>query len=216
MMLQKVRNFIREQDGKRRPSGKSDDAHERRLARWVYDQRVDYMNSKNIMRDDMKIREEWGTFVEAHATLFEDGAMAWRRTLRQLQDFIDAKSRQQKPSSTSKDADEKRLAKWMQTQQSNYAQNARIMKDVAIRKEWTRFVDAHATLFEDGAAAWRRTLRQLQDFIQTKGGNERPSQTSKDADEKRLANWIQSQRSNYAKNEKIMKDVAIREEWTRF
>eukprot|EP00965_Chrysotila_dentata_P152511 5040212-Pleurochrysis_carterae.AAC.1 len=91
------------------------------------------------------------------------------------------------------------------------------MKDVAIRDEWTRFVDTHATLFEDGATAWKRTLRQLQeDFIEAKGGQQRPSKTSKDADEKRLANWIQNEQYNYAKNAHIMKDVAIRQEWETF
>eukprot|EP00965_Chrysotila_dentata_P061065 2023212-Pleurochrysis_carterae.AAC.1 len=104
---------------------------------------------------DVAIREEWTRFVDAHVTLFEDGATAWRRTLRQLQYFIDAKGGQQRPSNTSKDADEKRLAQWIQTQQNNYAKNAFIMKDVAIREEWKRFVDAHATLFEDGVTAWR-------------------------------------------------------------
>eukprot|EP00965_Chrysotila_dentata_P022616 748948-Pleurochrysis_carterae.AAC.1 len=85
------------------------------------------------------------------------------------------------------------------------------MKDVAIREEWTRFVDAHSQLFEDGGTSWRRTLRQLQDFIEAKGGQQRPLQTSKDADEKRLAQWIGHQQSSYAKNAFIMKDVAIRE-----
>eukprot|EP00965_Chrysotila_dentata_P154274 5098710-Pleurochrysis_carterae.AAC.1 len=74
------------------------------------------------------------------------------------------------------------------------------MKDVAIREEWTRFVDAHAALFEDGATVWRRTLRQLQDFLKAQGGKKRPSESSKDADEKRLAQWIQTQQKNYAKN----------------
>eukprot|EP00965_Chrysotila_dentata_P050812 1684555-Pleurochrysis_carterae.AAC.1 len=80
------------------------------------------------------------------------------------------------------------------------------MKDVAIREEWTRFVESHATRFEDGAPAWRHTLRQLQDFIEARGGHQRPSQTSKNADEKRLAKSIGNQQSNYAKNACIMKD----------
>eukprot|EP00965_Chrysotila_dentata_P070602 2334225-Pleurochrysis_carterae.AAC.1 len=80
------------------------------------------------------------------------------------------------------------------------------MKDVAIREEWTRFVDAHDELFEDGATAWRRTLRQLQDVMEARGGQQRPSQHSKHADEKRIANWINTQQSNYAKNAFIMKD----------
>eukprot|EP00965_Chrysotila_dentata_P167949 5545572-Pleurochrysis_carterae.AAC.1 len=90
------------------------------------------------------------------------------------------------------------------------------MKDVAIREEWTRFVDAHSELFEDRATAWRRTLRQLKDFIEAQDGNKRPSESSNDTNEKRLARWIGTQQSNYAKNAKIMKDVAIREEWRRF
>eukprot|EP00965_Chrysotila_dentata_P175631 5798028-Pleurochrysis_carterae.AAC.1 len=68
---------------------------------------------------------------------------------------MEAKGGQQRPSQHSKDADEKRLARWIGNQQSNYAKNTHIMKDVAIREEWTRFVDVHATLFEDGATAWR-------------------------------------------------------------
>eukprot|EP00965_Chrysotila_dentata_P118175 3905945-Pleurochrysis_carterae.AAC.1 len=90
------------------------------------------------------------------------------------------------------------------------------MKDVAIREEWRTFVDAHSVLFEDTVTAWRRTLRQLQDFIEARSGQQRPSQHSKDAEEKRLGVWINTQQYNYAKNAKIMTDVAIREEWTRF
>eukprot|EP00965_Chrysotila_dentata_P167730 5538967-Pleurochrysis_carterae.AAC.1 len=85
------------------------------------------------------------------------------------------------------------------------------MKDVTIRDEWTRFVDVHATLFEDSATAWRRTLCQLRDFIEARGGKKRPSESSKDATEKRLASWIGTQQQNYVKNANIMKDVAIRE-----
>eukprot|EP00965_Chrysotila_dentata_P055692 1847356-Pleurochrysis_carterae.AAC.1 len=105
---------------------------------------------------DVAIREEWTRFVGAHATLFEDGATAWRRSLRQLQDFIAARDGTKRPSESSKDAEEKRLAVWINTQQSNYAKNAFIMKDVAIREEWTRFVDTHSELFKDGATTWRR------------------------------------------------------------
>eukprot|EP00965_Chrysotila_dentata_P140302 4638223-Pleurochrysis_carterae.AAC.1 len=67
--------------------------------------------------------------------------------------FIDL--RKKRPSQKSKDADEKRLANWIQNQQSNYAKNTHIMKDIAIREQWKTFVDAHSELFEDGATAWR-------------------------------------------------------------
>eukprot|EP00965_Chrysotila_dentata_P106168 3506471-Pleurochrysis_carterae.AAC.1 len=78
----------------------------------------------------------------------------WRMRLQAVIAFIDL--RKKRPSNSSKDADEKRLASWINTQQQNYAKNANIMKDVAIREEWTRFVNAHSELFEDGATTWRR------------------------------------------------------------
>eukprot|EP00965_Chrysotila_dentata_P146466 4835882-Pleurochrysis_carterae.AAC.3 len=62
---------------------------------------------------------------------------------------------QRRPSQHSKDADEKRLARWIGAQQSSYVKNAQIMKDVAIREEWTQFVDAQNVLFEDGSTTWR-------------------------------------------------------------
>eukprot|EP00965_Chrysotila_dentata_P122600 4052340-Pleurochrysis_carterae.AAC.1 len=133
----------------------------------------------------------------------------WKMRLQAVIAFIDV--RKKRPSQHSKDAEEKRLAGWIGTQQYNYVKNASIMKDVAIREEWKTFVDKHSVLFEYGATAWRRTLRQLQDFMEVRGGRQRPSSTSKDAEEKRLSQWIQHQQCNYAKNAFIMKDVAIRE-----
>eukprot|EP00965_Chrysotila_dentata_P181855 6003483-Pleurochrysis_carterae.AAC.1 len=115
---------------------------------------------------DPEIRKEWEAFVDAHSEVFEDNVTKWRRQLRNLQSFIQARSgdggQQQpgkRPSDNSKDPDEKKLAQWMQYQQHSYARNLHIMKDPVVRKEWQAFVDAHSELFEDNVTKWRRNLR---------------------------------------------------------
>eukprot|EP00965_Chrysotila_dentata_P058669 1946767-Pleurochrysis_carterae.AAC.1 len=64
------------------------------------------------------------------------------------------------------------------------------MKDVAIREEWTRFVDANAWLFrDDKKAAWMSKLRKVEQFIEESGGEELPSLQADDAYERSLAHW---------------------------
>eukprot|EP00965_Chrysotila_dentata_P223188 6193429-Pleurochrysis_carterae.AAC.2 len=224
MMLQKVRNFIRERGGQRggqrRPSKKSDDSHERRLARWVHDQQVNYKNSTNIMRDDMKIREEWEAFLEEHSSIFEANAAAWRSTFEKLAEFVEERrergERRRRPSRTTEDLEEKHLEGWVTKQQRNYARNVGMMKNMDIRAQWAAFVDAHAPHFHDNKTAWRTTLRNVEQFIEERRGEQRPSFSTGDAYEKRLAHWVWQQRSNYAKKAFIMKDVDIRAEWAAF
>eukprot|EP00965_Chrysotila_dentata_P084866 2801357-Pleurochrysis_carterae.AAC.1 len=144
-------------------------------------------------------------------------AKKWRRRLQALEAFI--RLHKKRPSQGSKDPDEKFLASWIQHQQKNYARNLQIMKDPAIRKEWQSFVDAHCDLFEDNVTTWRRHLRSVQDFIEAQsddsegGQRRRPSQGSKDPNEKFLAKWMSQQQINYARNSQIMKNPQIRKEW---
>eukprot|EP00965_Chrysotila_dentata_P110359 3645949-Pleurochrysis_carterae.AAC.1 len=162
------------------------------------------------------IRAQWERFVEAHALLFEDHATAWRRTLRRLQEFIQERGTGRRPSRTSVDAEERRLGKWVSHQQANYANKTEMMKDVAIREEWARFVETYPMLLKDNRSAWRRMLQKLDMFMKERGGKQRPSRTSKNVEEKVLAQWTNSQQQNLKKHVKIMKDAVIREEWERF
>eukprot|EP00965_Chrysotila_dentata_P008404 273892-Pleurochrysis_carterae.AAC.1 len=78
---------------------------------------------------DPEIRKEWQAFVDAHSELFEDNVTTWRRNLRELQSFLEAQGKngdggqqtRKKPSTTSKDPNEKFLAAWINNQQVKYA-----------------------------------------------------------------------------------------------
>eukprot|EP00965_Chrysotila_dentata_P063489 2104257-Pleurochrysis_carterae.AAC.1 len=229
--LRSAQEFIEAQgkDGdqqKRRPSKHSKDLNEKKLGEWIIQQQGNFARQLQIMKNP-DIRKEWQSFVDAHRELFEDNVTVWRRNLRNLQIFIEAQGsgdgghKRKRPSNSSKDPNEKRLARWIQSQQINYARKVDIMKNPEIREEWQAFVDAHRKLFEDNVTVWRRNLRSVHDFIQTQSGEEgqqkrRPSKESKDADEKKLGVWISNQQKTYARNLDIMKDPEIRKEWQVF
>eukprot|EP00965_Chrysotila_dentata_P213703 6187782-Pleurochrysis_carterae.AAC.1 len=94
----------------------------------------------------------------------------WGRTLRHLQGSIPAQRRQAKAFQLEQG--------WRRKAPCSMATDSakkEHMRDVAIREGWTRFIVAHATPSENGATTWRLTLRQFQEFIEARGGQQRPS-----------------------------------------
>lgn len=61
----------------------------------------------------------------------------------------------------------------------------------------------------DAITAWMRMLWKVNDFIHTEDGLRKPSENSQDAEERQMATWIKTQRSNYAHKADMMKEVAI-------
>eukprot|EP00965_Chrysotila_dentata_P092262 3045569-Pleurochrysis_carterae.AAC.1 len=210
-----VRDFIEEQRRQRKPSRVSENADEKRLATWVNHQQTNYARQTQIMQN-ASIREEWATFLDAYPHLFEDGVTAWRRKFREAQDFMKDRGLEYRPSARSNNAEEKRLSKWIENQQTKYTNNARVMKDLTVRDDWAGFIAERRMLVNYHVTVWRHMLQKLQKFIEKQGGEQRPSRNSQDIDERRLGNWIQTQERNYKKNAGTMENVAIRAEWENF
>jgi hypothetical protein len=61
---------------------------------------------------------------------------------------------------------------------------------------------------------WNNTLEKLRFYIET--NNKLPTQHNKNKDIKQLGNWIFAQKTNYSKQEKIMKEENIRIKWEDF
>ena len=117
----------------------------------------------------------------------------WFNTLQKLIQFIDTNNR--RPSTISKDAVEKQLAEWIYKNQKNCKDNIRkhCMKDDDIYNRWVAFKDEYSelflTLFLTSKEIWFDMLEKLIQFINT-NNKKRPSHGSKDEVEKRLAEWI--------------------------
>ena len=98
---------------------------------------------RNYQKEDIinqQKYDKWDEFVNdnKYKKYFIDNKENWYNKLQELKDFIDKKGR---PKKNSKYKDEKKLAKWLSTQQINYTKKTYIMKEKYIYDKWTEFVN---------------------------------------------------------------------------
>jgi len=155
-----------------------------------------YSSIGDILSDDGNRKDKWKGILEAAK-----------------KNVVNVEGR---PNKRSDDAEEKRLGRWICTQITNYRKREQIMTDEEIRKLWESFINdpLYSSYFLDNKGEWKVNLDKVKPIIITKKG--RPSPTSKDAEEKRLCNWLQHQITNYKNRKDIMNEDDIRKLWESF
>ena len=215
--LKQVCEFIDKYHEK--PSYSSKNKNNKYLGLWLSHQQQNYKQSKQIMKIS-EIHKEFTDFLEKYKEYLIDNNTRWRNNIHQVCDFIDKNHK--KLSSISKDKNEKILANWLSTQQTNYNQipenSKEIMKTIDIHKEYTDFLEKYKEYFIDNNTRWRNNLKQVCDFIDKY--HEKPSNSSKNKNEKILAKWLSTQQTNYNQipenSKEIMKTIDIHKEYTDF
>jgi superfamily II DNA or RNA helicase len=211
--LEKAKKFIDAES--RRPIKESKNQDEKYLGVWTGTQLGNYKTKTCIMKDT-KIRECWEKFVgdEKYKEYFISNDNAWHDNLEKVKKFIDTESK--RPSSSSKNHDEKYLGLWIGHQSINYNKKTQIMSDEHRQECWKKFVgdEKYKKYMMSNNEVWYDNLEKVKKFIDTK--NKRPSSVSKIQDEKFLGTWIGTQSKNYNKKNDIMKDENIRECWKQF
>jgi len=215
--LKEVKKYIDE--NYKRPSKYCKVKDEKVLGKWFQTQKSNYEhipeNSKQIMKIQ-EIHNEFTDFLEKYKEYNLDNNTTWRNNLKQVCNFIDINKT--KPYSKNK----KVLSNWLITQQTNYesiSENSKyIMKIPEIHKEYTTFLEKYKEYLLDNNTLWRKNLAKVCDFINI--NKTKPSQYSKDKNEKTLAHWLSTQKKNYksiSENSKyIMKIQEIHNEFTDF
>jgi len=203
----------------KRPNRRSSDPDEKRISMWIGNQlrthAADPATSKLIMRD-IEIHAEWAALFGRHAALLEPPEDAWRRTAAEAEAMMRATGR--RPSQKSSDENEKRIGVWINNQLQNHADDPAtskwIMRQVDIHTEWTALFGRHTALLESPKDAWRRSAAEADAMMRVTG--RRPSKT-RSSDEKRIAEWINTQLKNYAadpaRSKQLMCDIVIHTEW---
>lgn len=207
--LDAVRTYMK--DEKKRPSEISNDDVVRKLAKWIKNQQHHYVHKERIMKNET-ISQEWETFVKEFQQYFLSVNEKWYRNLDAVKTYM--KDEKKRPSEKSKNDTIKKMGKWINDQQSNYANQKMIMKNDTIRKEWETFVKESQQYFVSDDEKWKKNLDAVKTYMSTE--KKRPSQASKDDTIKKLAEWMNKQQQNYAKQEYRMKDESIRQEWETF
>jgi deoxycytidine triphosphate deaminase len=136
----------------------------------------------------------------------------WNNYKHQVEDYI--QNHNKLPSQHDKDKNVKQLGVWIGTQKKNYKKQQNIMQDQQIRQQWEAFTTKYQTLFMSNEDIWNNSKNQVENYIQNH--NKLPSSTDKDKNIKQLGIWIMTQKKNYNKQQKIMKDLQIREQWEAF
>ena len=143
-----------------------------------------------------------------------DNVEKWRYKLGVVKEFIDLNCK--RPSSTSKNKEEKVLGIWIGRQLKNSNDKTQIMKEVEIYNLWNEFVndDKYKEYFMDNMNVWKNNLDKVKEFIDL--NCKRPSNKSKNKEEKVLGSWIGTQLKNNKNKTEIMKETEIYNLWNEF
>ena len=132
----------------------------------------------------------------------------WFENLEEMKKFIDENNRLPNRSII----EEKKLGLWLNTQKTNYRKKRYNMKNEEKYNLWSNFLEEYKEYFTTKDEIWFEKFEELKNFVVK---NKRtPSHKIKE--EKWLFNWISSNKNNYKKCKKCMKNEEIYSLWTKF
>jgi ribosomal RNA-processing protein 8 len=205
--FEKVKQFIDKNN--KRPSHGSKDTEEKKLCRWINTQQKNYKNKKEAMKDEDK-RNLLSEFLQTYKEYFKSNDEIWYETFEKVKQFIN--NNQKRPSTISKDTEEKKLGSWISTQQQNYKNKAMNEKDK--RNLWSEFLQTYKEYFKSNDDIWYETFEKVKQFIDE--NKKRPSCQSNDTEVKKLGTWISTQQQNYKNKKQAMNDEDTRKIWYDF
>jgi hypothetical protein len=134
----------------------------------------------------------------------------WYLTAKTVCDYMDREKK--RPSEDDANTDIKKLGQWISHQKKNYKKNVYIMSNSDIRAKWETILEKYGEyLNKDFEDMWRYTLKEVCDYMVAH--KKSPSKHDKTPDIKKLGIWICTQKGNYKKNDRIMKNLDVRKEW---
>ncbi len=134
-----------------------------------------------------------------------DGVERWKQTLEKVKAYID--EHQQRPSKRDLNIVIKKLGNWIGTQVLYYKKNAYIMSKPEIRAEWETTLQKYGDyLCIELEEQWRLKHAQLIDYMEI-------HKQSPQSTDKKLRNWVGTQKTTYANKSNIMKSRSICSEW---
>jgi hypothetical protein len=136
----------------------------------------------------------------------------WDERLEMVEIFIQENG--MLPSSISKNSDEKKIGRWVNSHKQNYKRKRKIMKNDYIRMKWEEFIEKHRILFKTFEEIWYDLLSVLNLFIFE--NKKLPSVNSKFCDERKLGDWLVTQKQKYKLKTQNMKNEDIRKKWEEF
>jgi superfamily II DNA or RNA helicase len=198
--FEQLKQFI--DKNKKTPSQLSNNKEEKKLAVWLSGQQTKYKR-KELTEDRYN---QWAEFVEEYKEYLLNKEEIWQNKFEQLKQFINENKK--RPSSTSKNAEEKKLGNWLSIKQKEY-KNKQLTEDRY--NQWTEFLEEYKEYLLSFEEIWQITFEQLKLFIDK--NKKTPSSTSKNNEENSLGRWFLCQQTTYKKKQ-LTEDRY--NQWTEF
>mgnify|MGYP000600713807 CR=1 FL=1 len=195
----------------KKPSYTSKNKEEKKLASFIQRCNTNYKNKLQIM-ENIEIYNLWNIFLDKYKDYLKTNIELWKEKYNQLIEFIE--SNHKRPSSSSKNKEEKQLGTFITIYNIHYKNKKYIMKNIEIYNLWSSFLEKYRDYFKSNEELWRDNYNQLIEFIEN--NHKRPSCHSKNIKDKQLARFIESCNKNYKNKVKIMKNIEIYNLWTSF
>jgi ribosomal RNA-processing protein 8 len=207
--FEELKQFIDE--NKKKPSYHSTNKEEKTLGEWIGRQVTNYKKKKESMKTEEK-RKIWEEFLKEYKEYFIDNDEVWNTKFEEVKKFID--DNKKKPSVYSKNKEEKVLGKWIQHQLTNYKNHNKSMKTDERRKIWEEFLEEYKEYFIDNDEVWNTNFEKVKQFMDEY--KKRPSDKSKNKDEKVLGQWNANQLRNYKNQNNSMETEERQQIWKEF
>ena len=210
--LDELKKFIDEH--KKRPSHGSKNKDDKFIGNWLHNQITKSKDRKNIMKED-EIYNKWNEFIndDKYKQYFMSNEQIWNDNLEKVKKYIDEYNK--KPVVSSKNKDEKYIALWAYDQIKFSKKRIKIMKYDEIYNKWNEFIndEKYREYFMANEETWYNRFDKLKKFIDEH--KKRPSQWSKNEDNKKLSQWVGTQIKNSQKQKQkgIMKEDEIYNNW---
>lgn len=172
--LENLQNYINENN--KLPSTRNKDSNIVNLAKWYYQQKIDYDKLSN------EYKEKWNKFMEEYYHKINSNII-WKNNLNKVKEYI---LKFGKPPTLGNPV-YKKLSKWLHNQKQRI-----YMKDEYTKKLWDDFNKEYLISNDN----WYETLEKLKYYIDT--NHELPLQTDENYDTRILSAWLSRQKKYYS------------------
>ena len=192
-----LKKFINK--NKRRPDGT--------LGHWFGDHNQSYKKKEHGMKNENRYNL-WTNFLEEYNEYFKSDNELWYEKFDELKKFINKNKK--RPT----ESDNKMLNAWLSNQITYYKNKNSGMKDENRYNLWSNFLEEYKEYLKSDYDNWYENFDELKQFINI--NKITPNKRSKNEIEKKLGNWLGTQKQNYKKKQKSMKDETRYNLWSEF
>jgi hypothetical protein len=193
------------------PSHGNKDKNILKLAKWLTEQKINYKNKTEIMKNE-EIYNKYTIFIndDKYKDFLLTNEEKWINNLNKLKNYINNNKKLPIQSGININKE----GEFLSTQQINYKNKEKIMKNNEIYNKWSEFINDYNEYFLSKENIWINKLEKIKEYINI--NKNIPSYGNKNKDIKQLGTWLSQQKINYKNKTDIMKNEEIYNKWTEF